>query len=73
MWWVVAVGAVLNMVLIWMMDMEVHVHVMLTTVLSLLLASVIFLVITMDHPFRGEVSVGPDAFERVYQTLMQEP
>jgi hypothetical protein len=73
MWWVVAIGAVLNMILIWMMDMEVHVHVMLTTVLSLLLASVIFLVITMDHPFRGEVSVGPDAFERVYQTLMQDP
>ena len=71
MWWVVGVGAVLNLILIWMMDMEVHVHVMLTTVLSLLLASVIFLVIAMDHPFRGEVSVGPEAFERVYQTLMQ--
>jgi hypothetical protein len=71
MWWVVGIGAVLNLILMWMMDMEVHVHVMLTTVLSLLLASVIFLVIAMDNPFRGEVSVGPEAFERVYQTLMQ--
>jgi len=73
LWWVVAIGAVLTLVLIWMMDMETHVHVMLTTLLSLFLASVIFLVIAMDNPFRGEVSVGPEAFDRVYQTLMQSP
>ncbi|HEY5007571.1 MAG TPA: hypothetical protein VII42_06185 [Caulobacteraceae bacterium] len=71
LWWVVGIGAVLTLVLIWMMDMETHVHVMLTTILSLFLAAVIFLVIAMDNPFRGEVSVGPEAFERVYQTLMQ--
>jgi hypothetical protein len=71
LWWVVGMGAVLNLILIWMLDMETHVHVMLTAVLSLFLASVIFLVIAMDNPFRGEVSVGPEAFDRVYQTLMQ--
>jgi Protein of unknown function (DUF4239) len=71
LWWVVAIGAVLNLILIWMLDMEIHVHVILTTVLSLFLASVIFLVIAMDNPFRGEVSVGPEPFEQVYQTLMQ--
>jgi Protein of unknown function (DUF4239) len=73
LWWVVAIGAVLNLVLIWMMDMETRVHVMLTTVLSLFLASVIFLVVAMDHPFRGEVSVGSEPFEQVYRTLMQAP
>ncbi len=73
LWWVVAIGAVLNLILMWMLDMEVHVHVMLTTVMGLFLASVIFMTIAMDRPFRGEVSVGPDAYERVYQTLMQGP
>jgi hypothetical protein len=24
----------------------------------------------MDHPFRGDVSVGPEAIEEVYQTMM---
>jgi hypothetical protein len=24
----------------------------------------------MDHPYRGEVSVGPDALELVYRTYM---
>jgi hypothetical protein len=31
---------------------------------------VIFLVAAMDHPLRGEVSVGPDAFELIYSSLM---
>jgi hypothetical protein len=73
LWWVVAIGAILNLILIWMMEMEIHVHVLLTIILSLFLASVIFLVIAMDYPFRGEVSVGSEPFERVYLTLMQTP
>jgi hypothetical protein len=71
LWWVVAIGAFLNIVLIWMLDMEIHVHVILTAVLSLFLGVVIFLVAAMDNPFRGQVSVGPEAFELVYQTYMQ--
>ena len=70
LWCVVGIGAFLNIVLIWMLDMEVHVHVILTVVLSLFLGVVIFLVASMDNPFRGEVSVGPDALELVYQTYM---
>jgi hypothetical protein len=71
LWWVVGIGAFLNVVLIWMLDMERHVHVILTAVLSLFLSVVIFLVAAMDNPFRGEVSVGPGALELVYQTYMK--
>jgi hypothetical protein len=66
----VGIGAFLNIVLIWMLDMEIHVHAILATLLSLFLGVVIFLVAAMDNPFRGEVSVGPDALELVYRTLM---
>lgn len=58
LWWVVAIGAFLNIVLIWMLDMEVHVHVILTAVLSLFLGVVIFLVAAMDNPFRGQAASG---------------
>jgi Protein of unknown function (DUF4239) len=71
LWWVVGIGAFLNIVLIWMLDMEIHVHVILTGVLALFLGVVIFLVAAMDNPFRGEVSVGPGALELVYQTYMK--
>jgi hypothetical protein len=70
LWWVVGLGAFMNIVLVWMLDMEIHVHVILAAVLSLFLGLVIFLVAAMDCPFRGQVSVAPDALELVYQTQM---
>ena len=69
-WWVVALGAVLNIALICMLDMEVHVHLLLGGAMSLFLGIVIFMIAALDNPFRGEVSIGPDPIQLVYETLM---
>jgi hypothetical protein len=71
LWWVVAFGAVMNIVLIWMQDMEIHVHLILGAVLASILGAVIFLIAELDQPFRGEVSIGPGSLVRVYETVMQ--
>jgi hypothetical protein len=71
LWWVVALGALLNIVLIWLQDMEIHVHLILGGVLASVLALVIFLIAALDNPFRGEVSVGPDSIALVYETIMK--
>ena len=70
-WWVVALGAFITILLLAMLDMEIHVHLILTGLVSLFLGLVIFLIAAMDNPFRGEVSVGPDPFAAVYQSLMK--
>ena len=36
-----------------------------------LLGLLIFLLAAMDNPFRGEIGVGPEAFELAYKQLMQ--
>ena len=71
LWWVVAFGALMNIVLIWMQDMEIHVHLILGAVLASILGAVIFLIAELDHPFRGEVSIGPESIVRVYETVMK--
>lgn len=71
LWWVVAIGAVLNIAFVWLLDMEIHVHLILGGILSLFLGIVIFLIAAMDNPFRGEVSIGPDAFQLVYDSTMK--
>jgi Protein of unknown function (DUF4239) len=71
LWWVVAFGALLNIILIWLQDMEIHVHLILGGVLASILALVIFLIAALDNPFRGEVSVGPDSIALVYDTFMK--
>ena len=73
LWYVVAIGALLNIVLIWLFDMALHLHLILGGVLSLFLGMVIFLIAAMDNPFRGEVSISSDALRSVYESLMKPP
>jgi hypothetical protein len=46
-------------------------HFWMTVLLSVLLGLMIFLLAAMDHPYLGVVSVGPEAFEVVYDQLMK--
>jgi hypothetical protein len=71
LWWVVGIGAVIALLLVAMLDMEIHVHLILGAALSMFLGLVIFLIAAMDNPFRGEVSVTPAPLRQVYETLME--
>jgi hypothetical protein len=44
--------------------------VFLTALMASLLGLLVFLIVAMDHPFRGTFSVGPDAFVIVRDQLM---
>jgi hypothetical protein len=48
-WWVVAIGAMITILLLAMLDMEVHVHLILGSAVSFFLGLVIFLIAAMDH------------------------
>lgn len=72
-WFVVIVGSVLNLSLMWLFVVEnTRLHNLLTAMLAALLGLLVFLLAVMDFPFRGDYSVGPDAFELIYSQLMQK-
>ena len=72
LWGVVFTGAILNIVLTWLIVMDrVWLHLLLTAILSALVALLIFMVAAMDHPYRGEYSVSPEPFRIVYDQLMK--
>lgn len=71
LWYTVAIGALLNMLLMWLFDLRLGIHLLLGGVLSFFLATMITLILLMDQPFRGAVSVSPDAFELIYKQLMK--
>jgi hypothetical protein len=70
MWYLVVIGAILNIVLVWLFDMKLIAQLFLGGLLSFFIAMVIALIAAMDNPYRGEVSIGPDAFRSVYEGLM---
>jgi hypothetical protein len=54
----------------WILDMKLMSHFVLSGVVSFYLATLIALVAAMDNPFLGEVSVSPDAYQMVLDTVM---
>jgi Protein of unknown function (DUF4239) len=72
MWYVVGVGAIINMLLILCFRMRFDIHLIIGGVLSFFVGVVIFMIAAMDHPFRGDVSIGPEPFELIYTGLMKK-
>lgn len=69
LWYVVILGACITILLLWMLDMQLVSHLLLSGLLALFLGAVICLVFAMDHPLRGDLNVGPDAYQSVYERM----
>ena len=66
LWWVIILGSVVNIMITWFfVSQRVTYQLLLTVLLAVLLGSLLFLTAAMDNPFRGEFSIGPDAFQLV--------
>ena len=71
LWYVVILGAVLNILLVWSFDMRIMGQIILGGMLSFFVSTVIAMIAAMDYPFRGQFSVTPEVFEQVYQSIMK--
>jgi hypothetical protein len=70
LWWVVFIGAGVNILLLLMLEIRLVPHLILGGVISFYLATLIALIAAMDNPFRGEVSISAEAYVLVYETVM---
>jgi hypothetical protein len=71
LWTVVFSGAFLSIALTWFFDMKsLSMHSWMTVIVAALLGLLIFMLGALDNPFRGDVSVGYEPFELVYQRRM---
>jgi hypothetical protein len=69
MWYVVVVGGLINLSIIWLFDMRIITQLFLGGMLAFFMGTMIFLIAAMDNPYRGEVSVTPDAFKEAYEIM----
>jgi hypothetical protein len=73
LWFVVCVGAVVNAVLTWLFDVKrLSVHLLLAGLMALFVSQMVFMIVAMDKPYWGEVSVGSEAFQLIQRSLMEE-
>jgi len=72
LWSVVLIGAVATIIFSYCFSVvEFRLHALLTGILAGMIGLLVFLIIILDHPFWGEVSVSADAYERVFNHVMK--
>ncbi|RPI39204.1 MAG: DUF4239 domain-containing protein, partial [Hyphomicrobiaceae bacterium] len=71
LWYVVAIGALINIAFMWMLDMKFMPNIILTGLVSSFLGIMFFLIYTMDRPLRGVVNVSPEAYQSMYDVTMK--
>jgi hypothetical protein len=65
-WVVIWVGAAVNAVLVGLIHLKnVRPHLLLAGLLALFIGFVMYVTADLDHPYAGNISVGPGPFERV--------
>ncbi|WP_342645497.1 hypothetical protein [Mucilaginibacter sp. CSA2-8R] len=74
LWTLVVIGGMICIVVSWFFDVKnLSMHVAMTTLLAGLLGLMIYLIGTMDNPFRGKISVTPAALEMLYHQMVKHP
>jgi len=62
-WWIIAIGGALTTAFSYLFGFEsFRLHLTMTSAITISLALVVVLIIALDWPFRGEVSVSPQAY-----------
>jgi hypothetical protein len=70
MWCVVLLGAVINIMFVYLFDLRLMNVLLLGGILSFFIATVIGLIITMDRPLRGPSGISPAPFVTVHNLVM---
>jgi Protein of unknown function (DUF4239) len=68
-WYVVLIGAALNIFILWLFDLKRTSHFILGGVLTIFIGLVVYMVAVLDQPFRGAHGLGPDDLVHARQQM----
>jgi hypothetical protein len=69
MWIIVLVGAIMNVMVIWMFDLKPFTHAVIGGSLSAFVGLVIYMIAWLDAPFRGADGLKPEAIAAVHTQI----
>jgi hypothetical protein len=71
-WTVVLGGALISLAPAFFFPVEdVRLHAVLVALLALFVELVVFVILALDHPFRGDLGIGPEPCQLIYDQLMK--
>ena len=71
-WLLILIGGAITLVICWLFNIpSLRMHVIMNALIGLAVGTLIYLIVMLDYPFRGELSIRPDAYVEVYEQLMK--
>jgi len=70
LWYAVLVGAAISVTLLVMLRMRLHQHLLLTTISAFYLGVILFVIVVLDDPLRGEAGLEPGPFVQLWERQM---
>lgn len=71
-WAVLLLGAFLTIAINYAFGMQFYLHLACVAAVALIVSSMIFLLVVLDHPFQGKYSIGTDAFENALKLISHQ-
>jgi hypothetical protein len=65
LWFVIVITTFLTLAMNYIFGMNFYLHIASITSISIIMASMMFLLITVDRPFQGEFAIDPDSFQQI--------
>jgi hypothetical protein len=67
LWWPMILGALITIICSIMLDIEhARVHVALNALLGMFIGMIIFIILLLDHPYSGSLSIKPQAYKLIF-------
>ncbi|MGL1835060.1 hypothetical protein ACKVEX_15830 [Rhodocyclaceae bacterium SMB388] len=70
LWYAVLVGAAISVTLLAMLRMRLHQHLLLATISAFYLSVILFVIVVLDDPLRGEAGLDPGPFQQLWERQM---
>ena len=71
LWAVLVMGAVLTIMITWLLPVQrLKGHLVLSGASAIVVALLLFVAVSLDNPFRGDLSVSPHAYELIQHDIM---
>jgi Protein of unknown function (DUF4239) len=70
-WFVILLGAFFMLCINFLFGATLSMHIILMVFLSAVISSIIFLIVALNFPFRGEFGVSPEAFQSVLTRIIK--
>jgi hypothetical protein len=73
MWIVVILGALIALSSTFFFRVaDVRLHIILVGLLAIFISLVIFMILALDRPFRGDLGISPEPYQLVYEQTMSQ-